>query len=1241
MGLLSKIFKPLGILGKAVFKPIGKLLKKWLTPKTEQPVKDGYEVQKFGANNSIPIVYGPGYVAGTIVDMNVSDSTGGILNENLHILVVFCVGPVDVVELFLDGLPIDNPRYSGKVQSVIRTGQAGQLSIAEAEPYFQRFDATNSNFPGLVYAYVKLIQDNEQSTFNGVPEISAWVSGRKVSNLPSRTDQFWWLNPAVCLYDYLTDPIWGAGLTSADVDLISFNQVADECDALVPVTYRSFQCSVTDGVYSCTESPDIISANKPRHTISTVIDTSRSLFDNMTQIANSFRGFWPDSDGRVKIGIEQEGDPVFDFNESNILRGSMTMSQPDASDRYNRVTVRYQDNREVTKPFAREVSYPLPGDSQYSTWLAEDNNIPHELTIDADGVGNPWEALQLAIVAVRTSRANTQIQFEAQPEATECDVGDIVAVSWDDYGWIDKTFRISDITYNPDGTVSLQAIQHENAIYPWTDLEFDDINGGSYLGDPDNPTAPTGLTLAPDPTFASLGTLRWAYGQNRFVRQFDVVVLRGSPLVEVLRTNTQAKEFRVDLFPITGATNVEFRVSAVSTTGVKSPAAVLAAVVDYPTAPTSLNLKPSNFEVTAAPTTGAAVEPLGTTFDIELIGTSLAFSAVRNATFTGLRSATTYSLRARTVNAFGKSGWTTNDVTTTADADPILDLIGDGLIDSIADIVLPPLLEKVDQLADTYDTRELIPAGVADAFTDLDLSKEITQETTIRREQDRTIVASLTILQADFDTEQGVNTARYTELTTAIATETSARVTQYELLETRVGDNEASIGTTQEAVSDLDGALATQVTRIDAVTSQSSATVTRVDQAEADISGNASAISGLRTAVAGTDSQSQAELILSATVTNASTAIARAYLGVTSVVSGVARINGIIIDGATNRLEFRADNVLFTDTAGNPSIYFDTANGRFVFKGDILASNVIGSTLATAEGAGSRTVISPAYPFWSGSGSIGGAGTVAQITSDGFVINKGGLTSVSGIREVRVRYDGAVAIWFGAVGGPYSVASSLFSVDSAGAVKCSEINTLSLFVEGSGQIFADTSSDGLLVNNSDSLGRGVRAFGGTFDFYAAGTGTYGPFTGSHEALVRKDHQAQPGQLVRDVELIASSGMSNTITRVEVCSVAACKSVVGAVVSRMEINPDNLPAALVDFDGSLDDYDLITFNAVGEGLLLAEGDLEPGDLLTSGAALGVAVKQSDDIVRASTVAKCRQHLAAADGAKLVAVIYLAG
>lgn len=1276
MGFLSKLFKPIAKVF-SLLKPALKLLKKWLIPKIDLPERQPLDVQRFGSANAIPIVYGTATVGGIITDLNVSDTAGGVQNENLHMMVVFCVGEVAAVEaVFFNGEESTIAKYAGKFTMEIKLGAPGQTGFASAVGKLNRYDATTGNFPGLCVAYITLIQDADQTVWDGLPEITARIRGRKVidprygtvnpfTNFP---------NPATCLLDYIKDPIWGAGLTDADIDIDSFIDVIEIAEELGPITDRIYSCGTDEfGNYVCTDGP-VVESTAPRYTLNIALDASRSVFDNMNDIANVFRGFWPDSDGRIKIASETEGDPVFFFDESNIIDGTMTITQTDISERYNRCTVRFVDNR--IKPLDKEVTYPEPGSSIYTDWLAEDNGIDHELTLDAIGTSSPHEALQLAEIAVKSSRNNMQISFSALPEATECDIGDIISIAYGDFGWTAKEFRISGIVYKEDGSVEIEGVQHEDGIYPWSETDYDDITDGSNLGDPNNPVAPTALSLTPDKTFASIGTLSWSYPDNAFVRKFLVIFYEVTATTsgpepynyhELSRTETIGRDLLVPLIDIgnPGETGFifEMRVAAISTTGVASGFAANQVVLNYPEAPESLNLIASNFEMNCAPSLPIGeLEPLGTVFDIELIDKGIRVNAVRAVTFTGLRHLTEYSVRARTVNAFGASPWVTESETTTANATDIIDLIGEDLIDSVADVVLPPLLEKIDELSDTFDTRQLIVEGVVDAFKDLDTDQKVVQETTTRREETREITAELTILTADFSTDQSLRNAQYTELTTAIADEESARVTQYELLSAVVDDNTASIGTTQEALATEVLARATEVTRLDAeiagTNGDVSALVVRTNQAEADIAGNASAIAGIRVAVAGVDSQSQAEIILSATVTDAATAVGRAYLGVTSTSGGVSRINGIIIDGATNRLEFRSETVLFTDTAGNPSIYFDNGLSRFVFNGNIVASTITGSALQTAE-SGIRTLLSPAFPIWYGTGTPGSSTPYFSCSISGQIL----MTAACFIRfGSTTRLQSDASNWFLECGNGDTVEmNSNFKIRTGTDASFPfglEVDGVENFMFGTSYgLSALGESHGVRgsgpnvgVEGVSTSGIGVEGNGASWDFYATGTGAYGPFTGAHESLIRKSDSVEPGMIVCDRELIASSSMSNTITRVDRSEVAQEKSAVGVCVSRSALALIRRPAALKDlpadeYEALVEQFDLVQFNAIGEGLMLvcnAGGNIRAGDYITSSSVSGIGKRQSDDLMHSYTVAKARQDMSFADDQpRMIAVIYHAG
>jgi hypothetical protein len=1274
MGFFKKLLKKQL---KHLLKPF-KLLKKWLIPKQKTPDKGPVEIgQRYGSAQSLGIVYGVETIPGVVVDQNVTDSPGGVKNDTYHVLLAFCAGEIQqVYEVFFDGVLSTNSRFAGKFTADFRLGGATQTTFPEAIGNLNRYHPTTSNYPGIVVGYFTFLQDEAQSAWTAAPEITIKVLGRNCYdpryNGPRPGTIY--ANPAICLLDYMKDPIWGAGLKDEDINLPYIIREADAADVMQQVNTRGIVCSIQEsGNYVC-EDGEWTPLTVPRFTLNIVIDTQKSCFDNMVTIANTFRGYWPSPDGRIAVAGEREGNPVFHLDENNLV--SATLSEADINERWNRVVVEFTDTRLVRTE--REVCYPPLGDPIYNAWLLEDNLIPLETTLKVEGIANPHEALQLAEIAAKGSRQAKQISCVGFPECQELDIGDIVSFSWADFGYALKEFRVVRIRYLETGEVEMDLAQHEDGIYPWSETNYEDIQGGSYLGDPNNPATPTNLSVTPDATFATIGNLSWSYPSNNFVRRFSIIYYHKIPttsgtepfvFVEKLRTETVGKDTSVPLFNIEGVDPevgylLEIQVRAISTTNKTSDAAKLVLTLNYPVAPQSLNLTASNYELTCAPSLASTeIEPLGTVFNVELLTTGQQIKATRNVTFTGLRHNTEYAVRAQTVNAFGASAWKTEEITTTANTTDLIDLIGGPIKESVFEQIIPELQGLIGSIAEGYDTRNLIVEGVVDAFKDLDTEQKVIQETITRRETDREITASLTQLTADFSDEQGIRTAQYTELTTAIATETEARVTQLELLEATVDENTATIGTTQTALANE---VLTRTTQVNTLSSnfntldgEVSATVLRVDQAEANINGNASAIAGIRVAVAGTNSQSQAELILSTTVSNANTAVARAYLGVTSTAGGVTRVNGIVVDGATNRLEFRGDAVLFTNTAGTPAIYLDTVKNRYAFNGDIVASTITGSTLQTAE-TGIRTLLSPAYPIWYGTGTPGVTTAYFSCSASGQIL----ITKSCFIRmDTVTRLQSDPSNWFLQCGNNDTVEMNTnfkirtstdpfwpFGLDVDGVTNFMYGTNYGLSTIG-GNYGMRAVGTAIGIEAVGTSGIGVRGEGSTWDFYANGAGAnYGPFTGAHEALIEKEVQATFGMIVCDKTLITTAGLSSTITEVELSNRAEQKSVSGAIIQRFNLTTDNKPAALkllsdIEYEALISNYDLIQFNALGEGMLLVcgqNGNIEAGDYITTSSREGIAMKQSDDIMRNYTIAKARQSVDFLDNEpRMIAVFYYAG
>jgi len=79
---------------------------------------------------------------------------------------------------------------------------------------------------------------------------------------------------------------------------------------------------------------------------------------------------------------------------------------------------------------------------------------------------------------------------------------------------------------------------------------------------------------------------------------------------------------------------------------------------------------------------------------------------------------------------------------------------------------------------------------------------------------------------------------------------------------------------------------------------------------------------------------------------------------------------------------------------------------------------------------------------------------------------------------------------------------------------------------------------------------------------------------------------------------------------------------------------------------VDTHDYVAINSVGEGQINVcgeNGNFQVGDLIVCSSTAGKGMKQGDDIVRSSTVAKIRENVAftSSTEVKLVSCIYMCG
>lgn len=201
----------------------------------------------------------------------------------------------------------------------------------------------------------------------------------------------------------------------------------------------------------------------------------------------------------------------------------------------------------------------------------------------------------------------------------------------------------------------------------------------------------------------------------------------------------------------------------------------------------------------------------------------------------------------------------------------------------------------------------------------------------------------------------------------------------------------------------------------------------------------------------------------------------------------------------------------------------------------------------------------------------------------------------------------------------------------------------------------------------------ANGLGGYYCFYAE-TGTYGPFTGSHDCLLPKTETVEQGDILVDVELVYKKDISNTLFSVTK-STSPNQPGIGIYVGTDYLTAEDPPACFMDTVNTVDNgpvydpegnylyndysasvvpefyeivenYNLAVMNAVGEGQVNVcgeNGNINRGDLIVTSSIPGKGMKQADDVVRSYTVAKSRESVTFSSPSEIkqIACIYLGG
>ena len=416
-------------------------------------------------DNKLPILYGQAFTSGPIFDAAIS-------NENQTM--TYCIalseetdtGSFSCSQVFMNDVELvfgpgsnavsshrdpnqsTTTDYNGKIRlNIYQGGSAAGNQIFPASGATTAATAivphwgANHTANAMVYAVLQIDYDAENG-LAGLPQMTF-----KMNNTLN--------NPGDVLYDYLSNSRYGAGLSNAQIDITSITDTANTsmkgfCDELVPYVDK----------YGNTVS------NK-RYQINGMLSTFNAVstnIDNICKNSGTFFTYNPKQGEFAAIPNRELSAPELAnclvYNDDNIV-SKIDISSTELYSLYNGVEVTFMDQNRKDQNNTVLVETPA---------LDRNANEPDNiLKYNLDLINDNIRAERLANIDLNQSRVSTVIQFSADFSGIQTDVGDVIKVTNDLYGWNEKLFRAMRVTevQTAEGMVTAQisAMEYTSQYY--------------------------------------------------------------------------------------------------------------------------------------------------------------------------------------------------------------------------------------------------------------------------------------------------------------------------------------------------------------------------------------------------------------------------------------------------------------------------------------------------------------------------------------------------------------------------------------------------------------------------------------------------------------------------------------------------------------------------------------------------------------------------------------------------------
>lgn len=305
---------------------------------------------------------------------------------------------------------------------------------------------------GIAYIYVRYVY-NAGVYANGLPLVTARIKGKKVFD-PRTSTTAYSNNAALCIRDYLTSAY---GLSDDEVDDTVFSVAANICDESVSLSG---------------------SGTEDRYTLNGVVQSDQAHGQVLQSMITSCAGtlFWGAGKWKLNVGAYNAPTKVLTLDD---LRSNISLqTRVNLQDQFNIVQGVFNDASQRWIP----TDYPpLVG----SAFIAEDGNTETALDFDLPFTTSAATAQRLAKLTLFRGREQMAFEAEFGLNAFDVEVGEIVALTIDRYGWVEKEFEVVGWRFGVgsegDLRVTLSLRETSSAAFDWAAEEQEIISNNTNL----------------------------------------------------------------------------------------------------------------------------------------------------------------------------------------------------------------------------------------------------------------------------------------------------------------------------------------------------------------------------------------------------------------------------------------------------------------------------------------------------------------------------------------------------------------------------------------------------------------------------------------------------------------------------------------------------------------------------------------------------------------------------------------